>query len=94
MAQGKKTYPAEFKRRMVELVRAGRSPEELAKEFERFRDLNGSGESIRLGPGPGVQARVPCGRRCTAGEPSEAMGLKAPERRMVPALERSTNRLR
>jgi len=34
MARGKKTYPAEFKRRMVELVRAGRSPEELAKEFE------------------------------------------------------------
>jgi len=34
MAQQKKTYPAEFKRRMVELVRAGRSPEELAKEFE------------------------------------------------------------
>ena len=34
MAQGKKTYPPEFKRRMVELVRAGRSPEELAKEFE------------------------------------------------------------
>lgn len=34
MAQGKKTYPAEFKRRMVELVRAGRSPEELAKEFD------------------------------------------------------------
>jgi len=34
MAHGKKTYPLEFKRRMVELVRAGRSPEELAKEFE------------------------------------------------------------
>jgi transposase len=34
MAQGKKTYAPEFKRRMVELVRAGRSPEELAKEFE------------------------------------------------------------
>lgn len=34
MARGKKTYPAEFKRRMVELVRAGRSAEELAKEFE------------------------------------------------------------
>ena len=34
MAQQKKTYPAEFKRRMVELVRSGRSPEELAKEFE------------------------------------------------------------
>ena len=27
-------YPEEFRRRMVELVRSGRSPEELAKEFE------------------------------------------------------------
>lgn len=27
-------YPEEFKRRMVELVRAGRSPTELAREFE------------------------------------------------------------
>jgi transposase len=34
MATGRKVYPPEFKRRMVELVRAGRSPEELAKEFE------------------------------------------------------------
>lgn len=34
MAETRKTYPAEFKRRRVELVRAGRSPEELAKEFE------------------------------------------------------------
>ena len=34
MAREKKTYPAEFRRRMVELVRAGRSPEGLAKEFD------------------------------------------------------------
>ena len=27
-------YPPEFRRRLVELVRAGRSPTELAKEFE------------------------------------------------------------
>lgn len=27
-------YPPEFRRQMVELVRAGRNPEELAKEFE------------------------------------------------------------
>jgi transposase len=27
-------YPAEFRRQMVELVRVGRSPEELAREFE------------------------------------------------------------
>jgi transposase len=34
MSEGKKAYPAEFRRRMVELVRAGRSPESLAREFE------------------------------------------------------------
>jgi|SRR5680860_305658 len=34
MAQTRKRYAPEFKRRMVELVRAGRSPEELAREFE------------------------------------------------------------
>ena len=27
-------YPPEFKRRLVELVRAGRAPEELAEKFE------------------------------------------------------------
>ena len=27
-------YPPEFKRRLVELVRAGRNPEELAEKFE------------------------------------------------------------
>ncbi|SNR96720.1 transposase [Streptosporangium subroseum] len=35
-------YPPEFRRQMVELVRAGRSPEELAKEFQP------SAQSIRL----------------------------------------------
>lgn len=34
MPRTKPTYPAEFRQRMVELVRAGRSPESLAKEFE------------------------------------------------------------
>jgi transposase len=27
-------YPLEFRRQLIELVRAGRSPDELAKEFE------------------------------------------------------------
>ena len=27
-------YPPEFRRQMVELVRSGRTPEELAREFE------------------------------------------------------------
>ena len=34
MADSRKTYSSEYKKRLVELVRAGRSPEELAKEFE------------------------------------------------------------
>jgi transposase len=42
MPRTRPPYPAEFRRRMVELVRAGRSPDELAREFEP------SGHSIRL----------------------------------------------
>jgi transposase len=34
MPKGRPPYPAEFRQRMVELVRAGREPEELAREFE------------------------------------------------------------
>lgn len=41
MPRTRAAYPAEFRRQMVELVRAGRRPDELAKEFEP------SGHSIR-----------------------------------------------
>ena len=34
MPKSHAAYPPEFRRRMVELVRAGRSPEELAQKFE------------------------------------------------------------
>jgi len=34
MQRHRKPYPAEFRAQMVELVRAGRTPEELAQEFE------------------------------------------------------------
>jgi transposase len=34
MPRTRPPYAREFRRQMVELVRAGRSPEELAKEFE------------------------------------------------------------
>jgi transposase len=34
MPKTRRAYAAEFRQRMVELVRAGRSPEELAREFE------------------------------------------------------------
>jgi transposase len=41
MRKSHKPYPPEFRQQMVELVRAGRTPEELAREFEP------SGEAIR-----------------------------------------------
>ena len=34
MPNTRRPYAPEFRRQMVELVRAGRSPEELAREFE------------------------------------------------------------
>ena len=34
MPRTRKPYPAEFREQMVELVRAGRTPEELSREFE------------------------------------------------------------
>ena len=34
MPRTRPPYPPEFRRQMIELVRAGRSPEELAEEFE------------------------------------------------------------
>jgi hypothetical protein len=34
MSRYRAAYPPEFRRQMVELVRAGRSPQDLAEEFE------------------------------------------------------------
>ena len=34
MPKSHRPYPPEFRRRMIELVRSGRSPEDLARQFE------------------------------------------------------------
>ena len=34
MPKSRPPYPAEFRARMIELVRSGRTPEELSREFE------------------------------------------------------------
>ena len=34
MPRSRKPYPPEFRQQMVDLVRAGRTPEELSREFE------------------------------------------------------------
>ena len=41
MPKSRRPYPAEFRQQMIALVRSGRSPDALAKEFEP------SGQSIR-----------------------------------------------
>ena len=54
MGRGGRAYPEEYRARMVEQVRAGRKPEELAKEYEP------SAESIRRWA---VQAEIDEGER-------------------------------
>ena len=49
MASGRKVYPPEFKQRMLELVRAGRSPEELAKVRDLGRSEKGKDGSQSQG---------------------------------------------
>jgi transposase len=49
MAKTRAPYPPEFRRQMVELVRAGRSPEELALgEREELNQLRRENRQLRL----------------------------------------------
>jgi transposase-like protein len=36
MPRYRSAYPPEFRRQMIDLVRSGRTPEDLAREFEHF----------------------------------------------------------
>jgi transposase len=70
------SYPEEFRRRMVELVRAGRSPQQLAKEFEP------SAQAIRNWV---KQADLDVGRRdvgLTSTERDELQRLRRENRRL------------
>lgn len=42
MPKTRPRYPAVFPRQMVELVRAGRTPEDVAREFERSAQAIGN----------------------------------------------------
>lgn len=77
-AKGKthRPYPDEFRRQMIELVRRGRRPEELAREFEP------SGQAIRNWVN---QADVDEGRRedgLTTAERQELERLKRENRQL------------
>jgi transposase len=54
MQRYRAAYPPEFRRQMIDLVRSGRTPEELAREFEPTagvdRDLGQAGGSGRWPP--------------------------------------------
>src|SRR5690349_1885521 len=67
-------YPPEFRRQLIELVRAGRSPTDLAREFEP------SAEAIRNWV---KQAERDAGRRADGGLPSDERDELARLRREV-----------
>jgi transposase len=76
MGKTRPAYPPEFRRQIVELVRAGRTPEELAREFEP------SAQSIRNWVG---QADRDEGRRAdglTTVERDELRRLRRENRRL------------
>ena len=75
MGKRRKAYPAEYRARMVELVRSGRKPDELAEEFEP------SGESIRRWV---LQAEIDDGVRegLTSEERGELMRLRRENREL------------
>jgi transposase len=80
MPRSRPPYPAEFRARIIELARAGRSPEDLAKEFEPCSHtirswLAGAG-------GAGVTPSRP------------ASGLDADEREELQRLRRDNRQLR
>ncbi len=74
MSKSRRAYPLEYRQRIVELVRAGRSPEELSREFEPDGAMHS--ELIR-------QADRDDGRRAdglTTEERTELQRLKREER--------------
>ncbi len=76
MSKTRPPYPPEFRQQMVELVRAGRSPEELAREFEP------SAQAIRNWVS---QADRDEGRRCdglTSAEREELRRLRRENRQL------------
>lgn len=81
MARGRKTYPAEYRQRLIEMARAGRSAESLGRDFEP------TAQTIRNWV---VQADRDEGRRgdgLTTAEREELRQLRRDNRRLQQELE-------
>lgn len=81
MGRGRKTYPAEYRQRLVEMARAGRSAESLGRDFEP------TAQTIRNWV---VQADRDEGRRgdgLTTAEREELRQLRRDNRRLQQELE-------
>ena len=83
MAKTHPPYAPEFRRQLVELVRAGRDPADLAREFEP------SSQAIRNWV---AQADLQDGRR--EAKPAADAGLSAAEREELSRLRRENKQLR
>ena len=83
MAKTHPPYAPEFRRQMIELVRAGRDPADLAREFEP------SSQAIRNWV---AQADRQDGRR--EAKPAADTGLSAAEREELSRLRRENKQLR
>jgi transposase len=84
MPRTRPPYPTEFRRQMVELVRAGRDPNELAREFEP------SAQAIRNWVAETDRSE---GRR-EAKPPPADLGLTAAERDELVRLRRENRQLK
>ena len=81
MAEGRKTYPPEYRKQLVEMCRAGRTAESLGRDFEP------SAQTIRNWV---VQADLDDGRRTdglTTAEREELRQLRRENRRLAEELE-------
>lgn len=84
MPKSRPPYPAEFRRQMVELVRAGRDPNDLAREFEP------SAQAIRNWVAEADRSE---GRRDAKPPPADP-GLTAVERDELIRLRRENRQLK
>jgi transposase len=80
MPRSRPPYPAEFRARIIELARAGRSPEDLAKEFEPCSHT--------------IRSWLAAAGRTGVTPSRPASGLDADEREEIQRLRRENRQLR